>query len=86
MKIQTYLSLLKRPVALLLLYILLSVLLMQTGDNSALRGIRWTMLQVVEWIDDVQAGFYLTETVMKENGMIKIMKLNKINANFFEFK
>ncbi|HQU71635.1 MAG: rod shape-determining protein MreC [Calditrichaeota bacterium] len=71
MKIQTYLSLLKRPVALLLLYILLSVLLMQTGDNSALRGIRWTMLQVVEWIDDVQAGFYLTETVMKENETLK---------------
>ena len=71
MRMPPYLSLFKRPLFLLFIYMLFSALLMNFSDTQSLRPIRWALLKTVNFVDDVKSAFAYRRHLFEENDRLK---------------
>ncbi|NIW78921.1 MAG: rod shape-determining protein MreC [Calditrichae bacterium] len=71
MKLPSYFSLFKKSVFLLLLFIFLSILLMNFSEPSSLRGVRWALLQTIEFIDSIKNTLSSYRDLSEENEQLK---------------
>jgi rod shape-determining protein MreC len=67
MKLIRYLLFPNKSLALLLLYVFLSGVMMNFSEPSALRGIRWAMLQVTETLSSLQNRFAIRNDLEQRN-------------------
>lgn len=71
MRLSAYLSYIKSPFALLLLYVIVSIMLMNFSDDAALSGIRWQLLRAVEQVDRIQSRLEFRGYLVEENDRLE---------------
>ncbi|RMI04826.1 MAG: rod shape-determining protein MreC [Calditrichaeota bacterium] len=70
-RLPPYLAFFKRPLVLLMIYVFLSTVLMNFSDDTSLRGIRWALLQVIEFMDGLKIDWRTREQLLRENDRLK---------------
>ena len=70
MKFPRYLPFINKSFLLLLLYVFLSTVMMSFSDTGSLKGVRWGLLQVVEFMDAVKHRLYMRTNLEKQNNLL----------------
>ncbi len=70
MKFPRYLPFVNKSFLLLLLYIFLSAVMMSFSDTGSLKGVRWGLLQVVEFTDAVKHRLHMRTNLEKQNNLL----------------